>query len=126
MTLVVGASYCGAVVASFVARELGVSVAFVNTDSGFMQYHRMYHPEPGQHVLIVDDLVCTGRDVSAIAAFLRSAGQEVAGISAWLSRVNLPAEQLLTLTPAPFQTYTPESCPLCSAGVPIVYSDIRE
>lgn len=126
LSLVVGASFCGAVVASFVAWELGVPVAFVNEDAGAMHYHRMHRPETGQRVLIVDDLICTGRDAATIATFLRSHGQEVAGVSAWISRVALPGERLLTLAPAPFRSFESGTCPLCRANLPLLHADIRE
>ncbi|WP_424952276.1 orotate phosphoribosyltransferase [Deinococcus sp.] len=126
LTLVVGASYCGAVVASFVAQHLGLPVAFVNGDGGSMQFHRMHRPTSGQGVLIADDLICTGQDVKAIAAFLRAAGHTVLGVSAWLSRVRLPSENVLTLAPAPFESFNADTCPLCARGVPFAYTDIRE
>lgn len=72
-TLLVGAPACGAVLASFVARHLGLPVAYVLTgaDPG---WHRMHVPRPGERVVYVDDLICTGTDARAVLAFLRGGG----------------------------------------------------
>lgn len=126
VSLVVGASYCGAVVATFVARHLGTQVAFVNDDAGQMAFHRMHLPAAGQRALIVDDLIFSGNDVRAVAAFLEGRGDTVLGVSAWLSRAELPTHALLTLGNSVFQTYPGDDCPLCAQGVPVEYADIRE
>lgn len=125
VTLLVGAPACGAVLASFVARHLGLPVAYVltGTEPG---WHRMHVPAPGQRVVYVDDLICTGSDARAILAFLRGEGHTVLGVSTWLSRTALESERLETLVAAPFQTFRPEECPLCCAGVEIAFRDIRE
>ncbi|EYB68359.1 orotate phosphoribosyltransferase [Deinococcus phoenicis] len=124
-TLLVGAPACGAVLASFVGRHLGLPVAYVLTGP-HPGWHRMNLPAPGQQAVYVDDLICTGTDARAVLAFLRRAGHTVSGVSAWLSRTPLAGERLVTLSGAPFQTSAAEACPLCRAGVEVAFRDVRE
>lgn len=124
-TLLVGAPACGAVLASFVARHLGLPVAYVlsGTDPG---WHRMHVPRPGERAVYVDDLICTGTDARAVLAFVRRGGHTVLGVSAWLSRTGLEGERLATLMDAPFRTFPAARCPLCEAGEALDFQDIRE
>jgi len=124
-TLLVGAPACGAVLASFVARHLGLPVAYVLTGPE-VGWHRMHVPRPGERVVYVDDLICTGTDARAVLAFLRSAGHTVLGVSAWLSRTELEGERLDTLMGAPFQTFAAGACPLCAADEGLAFRDVRE
>ena len=122
-TLLIGAPACGAVLASFVAQQLGLGVAYVLTDSP-AAWHRMYQPAPGERVVYMDDLICTGSDARTVLAFLRAEGQQVLGVSAWISRTALSGETLITLAEPPFQTYPAQVNPL--SGEPVLYEDVRE
>jgi orotate phosphoribosyltransferase len=125
-TLVVGAAYCGAVVASFVARHLKTDVAFVNNSSGLLDFHRMHVLAAVQRVVIVDDLICTGTDVRTVAKFLDQLGHDVLGVSAWISRSAVLDLPCLTAGKHPFETYSADTCPLCIQSVPIDFLNIRE
>lgn len=124
-TLLVGAPACGAVLASFVARHLGLPVAYVLTGER-PGWHRMHVPTPGERLVYVDDLICTGTDARAVLTFLRGEGHTALGVSAWLSRTGLEGERLVTLTGAPFQTFPAAECPLCAAGEGLIWRDVRE
>lgn len=124
-TLLVGAPACGAVLASFVARHLALPVAYVLTGPD-PTWHRMHVPPPGERVVYVDDLICTGSDARAVLAFLRREKHAVLGVSAWLSRTVLEGERLDTLTEPPFRTFAAAGCPLCAADERLVFRDVRE
>ncbi|MBB5378811.1 orotate phosphoribosyltransferase [Deinococcus metalli] len=124
VTLLVGAPACGAVLATLVARELDVPVAYVLTD-GDLRWHRMHEPEAGYGVVYIDDLICTGEGSRLVVDFLRTQGQEVLGVSAWVSRAALPVP-LVTLLPASFETYVAAICPLCREGEAVQHVDVRE
>ena len=125
VALLVGAPACGAVLASLVARHLRLPAAYVFTGER-PSWHRMHVPPPGERVVYVDDLICTGTDARAVLAFLRSEGQMVLGVSAWLSRTTLEGEALDTLVSPPFGTFPPEECPLCRAGEAVAFMNVRE
>ncbi|PTA68896.1 orotate phosphoribosyltransferase [Deinococcus arcticus] len=121
-TLLVGAPACGAVLTAFVARHLGLPVAFVTLEPA-PAWHRMHVPGPQHRAVYVDDLICTGEGARTAAAFLRAQGLTVLGVSAWISRTALAGERLHTLAPPPFQTWTPhEAAP---AGPPL-HVGVRE
>ena len=117
-TLLVGVPACGAVLASFVAGHLNLPVAFPTLHPQ-PAWHRMHVPQAGERVVYVDDLICTGSDARAVLAFLRGEGLHVLGVSAWISRAELPGEHLITLADAPFRNHA--SLP----GTP-VYTNVRE
>ena len=52
--------------------------------------------EPGDKVLIVDDVIATGGTVLATAGILRRAGAEVVGVAALLELVALRGRERLT------------------------------
>lgn len=126
VTLLVGAPACGAVLAAFVGRHLNLPVAFALTGNAAITWHRMHVPAPGQQAVYVDDLICTGRDARAVLAFIRASGHTAPGVSAWLSRSDLAGETLATLSPAPFRTSAADVCPLCAAGEPVHFENVRE
>lgn len=133
VTLLVGASQCGAVVAAFVARHLSLPVAFAsinhveNAESG-VTLHRMHRPVAGQRVVVVDDLISTGRDAAALCQGLQDLGHQVVGISVWTVRetAKLPDVPIHALWAAPFQTYPVNDCPLCREQKPLVWQNLRE
>ncbi|PNY82945.1 orotate phosphoribosyltransferase [Deinococcus koreensis] len=124
-TLLVGLPECGAVLSAFVARHLGLPVAFVHS-SGVPGWHRMHVPERAERAVIVDDLIGTGRGVRVAADFLIREGHAVLGVSAWISRAEPGALKVLTLMPPPYPTWKAEGCPDCSAGYAPRYTGIRE
>ncbi|GAA5511917.1 orotate phosphoribosyltransferase [Deinococcus carri] len=127
-TLLAGASQCGAVLATFVARHLALPVAFLNVEGEGAAFHRMHLPAPGERAVLIDDLVCTGNDARRLVRGLREHGLEVLGLSAWLIRpeATLPDVAAVALAPHPFRTFAPEGCPLCAAGEPLDWTGVRE
>ena len=121
-TLLVGAPACGAVLAAFVARHLRLRVAFLTVNPA-LSWHRMNVPQPGEKVVYIDDLICTGTDARAALSFMRAQGQEVLGVSAWLSRTGLPGERLSVLAEAPFRNYPADAHPLSGD---YLFRDVRE
>lgn len=124
--LLVGASQCGAVLASFVARRAELPVAFTTEGAAGLAFHRMHRPEPGLRTVYVDDLIATGADARAHAAFLRAAGFSFLGASAWVSGCSTLPFALATLDEAPHGLYEADACPLCARGEPLAWQDVRE
>ncbi len=127
-TLIVGASQCGAVLAAFVARHLGLPVAFLNVEGERAVFHRMHVPQPGERVVFVDDLICTGQGARVLVRSLREGGHEALGLSAWAVRdgARLPDVPAVPLAPHPYRTFAAESCPLCADETPLVWTGVRE
>jgi orotate phosphoribosyltransferase len=78
----------------------------------------------GRRALVVEDVLTTGGSARQVVEAVRAAGGEVIGVGALCNRGGVTAEtvavpELFALTEVPLESYAPEDCPLCAAGVPI-------
>ena len=122
--VVVGPAMGGVVIGYELARQLGVPGIFTERDAeGLMTLRRGFTIEPGEKVIIAEDVVTTGKSTLEVARVLRALGAEVLAVVSLIDRtggtggLDFPHFALLAVQAA---TYTPESCPLCAAGVPVV------
>ena len=122
--VVVGPAMGGVVIGYELARQLGVPGIFTERDAeGQMTLRRGFTVEPGEKIIIAEDVVTTGKSTSEVARLLRGLGAEVLAVASLIDRtggkggLSFPHFALLAVQAA---TYAPESCPLCAAGVPVV------
>jgi orotate phosphoribosyltransferase len=122
--VVVGPAMGGVVVSYELARQLGVPSLFTERDDqGLMTLRRGFTLEPGERVVIAEDVVTTGKSTLEVARVLRSLGVEVLAVASLIDRtggtggLDFPHFALLPVQAA---TYAPDACPLCAAGVPVV------
>ena len=122
--VVVGPAMGGVVIGYELARQLGVPGIFTERDAdGQMTLRRGFSIEPGEKVIIAEDVVTTGKSTLEVAKVLRSMGAEVLAVASLIDRtggnggLDFPHFALLPVVAA---TFAPESCPLCAAGVPVV------
>lgn len=79
--------------------------------------------EPGEKVLVVEDVITTGGSVREVIEVVRGLGGKVVGVGVLVDRSNGTAklgvrtEALLTTEVV---SYAPEDCPLCKMGIPAV------
>ncbi len=78
----------------------------------------------GRRVLVVEDVLTTGGSARQVVEAAREAGGEVIGVGALCNRggvtaAMVAAPELFALVDVPLESYAPEDCPLCAAGVPI-------
>ncbi|GAA4055575.1 orotate phosphoribosyltransferase [Hymenobacter glaciei] len=121
---VVGPAMGGVVIGYELARQLGVPGIFTERDpDGQMTLRRGFTIEPGERVVIAEDVVTTGKSTLEVAKVLREMGAEVLAVASLIDRtggkggLDFPHFALLQVQAA---TFAPESCPLCAAGVPVV------
>jgi orotate phosphoribosyltransferase len=120
--VIVGPALGGLIIGWEVARELDVRGLFTERKDGEMQLRRGFQLEPGERVAIVEDVVTTGKSTRETMDVLRAAGGEVVGIGAIVDRsggsvdFGVPFHSLLSL---PVETWDPDKCPECAAGVPL-------
>ena len=114
----------GLIIGHEVARALGVRFVFTERDAeGRMTLRRGFSVEPAERGLVIEDVVTTGGSTRETIAAIQDAGGVVAGAGSIIDRsggaadVGLPRVALATLS---VESYRPESCPLCAAGVPLV------
>jgi orotate phosphoribosyltransferase len=121
-TLVVGPALGGLVISWEVARELDVRGIFTERKDGRMALRRGFVVTPADRIVVVEDVVTTGKSTRETMDVLRAAGGEIVGVGAIVDRsggavdFDLPFHSLLSL---PVDAVPPERCPQCDAGIPI-------
>ncbi len=78
----------------------------------------------GRRVLVVEDILTTGGSARMVVEAVAAAGGDVVGVGAICNRGGVTAEVLgapllFALAELPLESFAPEECPLCRAGVPI-------
>lgn len=126
---VVSPAMGGVIIGQEVARALpartdgiggGVPAMFVERDaSGTMCLRRGFSLEPGQRVLVVEDVWTTGGSTQEAIHVVEEAGGRVIGAGALIDRsggtleFSVESNALLELA---FEKYEPDDCPLCKQG----------
>lgn len=120
---VIGPAMGGIIVSYEMARALGARSLFTERENGVMKLRRGFSLEPGERVLVVEDVITTGGSVREVVEVVRGLGGEVAGAGVLVDRsggtaeLGVRTEALLTTKAA---SYAPENCPLCKRGIPAV------
>lgn len=122
--LVIGPAMGGIVVAYEVARQLGVPGLFTERENGTMALRRGFVIEPGQRVLVVEDVVTTGGSVKEVIEVVRQLGGQVVGVGVLVDRsngaVDFGVKQAAVLS-LDIISWEAESCPICQEGrLPVV------
>jgi len=123
VSVVIGPAMGGIIVAYETARALGARSLFTERENGVMKLRRSFTIQPGEKVLVVEDVITTGGSVKEVIEVVRALGGEVVGVGFLVDRSNGTAnlgvrtEALLTMQ---VLSYTPEECPLCKQGLPAV------
>jgi orotate phosphoribosyltransferase len=113
----------GIVIGQEVGRALGVRAIFAERQDGRLALRRGFTLEPGEAVLVVEDVVTTGGSTRETIEVARQAGAVVVVAAAIIDRsggqqkLDVPFHVLAEVS---LPTYDPESCPLCLAGQPVV------
>lgn len=121
--VVVGPAMGGVIVAYEIGRQLGRRALFTEREAGKMRLRRNFRIEPGEKVLVVEDVITTGGSVQEVIEVVREAGGEVAGVAVLVDRSNgkadfgVPLYKALTVAAVAWE---PESCPLCQTGQPAI------
>ena len=134
--LVAGPTTGGVILAFETARQLGVRSMFaeeVLADDGSTrrEFRRGFAIEPGERVLLVDDILTTGGSLQAMIPAVEVAGGEIVeclvlvdrsgGRAALSSPTTGRRYPLRSLWQLDLPTYEPgpDTCPLCAQGVPL-------
>lgn len=119
--LVVGPAMGGIIVAYELGRQLNKPAIFAERENGEMTLRRGFEIQPGQKVLITEDVVTTAKSSLEVAALIKQLGGEVVGIACIVDRTNGGIKYpLYSSIKLEIDTYEKEQCPLCRAGVPYV------
>ena len=113
----------GVIIGYTVAEALELPFVFTERKEGQMTLRRGFRLHEGERVVIVEDVVTTGKSTRETAEVIAQHGGQVAGFASILNRSGKPNpfapdpyEALLALD---FATYEESACPLCASGIPI-------
>jgi orotate phosphoribosyltransferase len=122
---VVASPAMGAIVLGFAtALATGARAIFAERIDGALTFRRGFGLEPGERVLVVEDVVTTGGSAAEVVELATTAGGHVVGVGVLIDRgdpskpsdLGAPLTSLLSLQVA---SWDAEACPLCLAGEPV-------
>ena len=120
--VVAGPTTGGIILAFEVARQLGVRGIFAEKEGEERSFRRGFNIDPGERVLIVDDILTTGSSVREVIDAVQKLKGNITGIGVLVDRSEKSQDfgfPLFSCHRAATVTYRPEECPLCAARVPL-------
>lgn len=118
--LVIGPAMGAVQMAYEVSRHMGCENFFTERDeTGAMVLRRGFVVEPGQRVLVVEDVVTTGGSVKEVIELVQNAGGVVAGVGSVVDRTGgkidfgVPFKAVYS---ADVTSWEAADCPLCKEG----------
>jgi len=119
---VVAPALGGVVIGFTVAQALGVPMVFTERKEGEMTLRRGFALHRSDRVLIVEDVVTTGKSTRETQAVVERLGAEVVGFASIMNRSgaeNPFDKTYVFLMPMALETWDEASCPLCRDGIPL-------
>jgi orotate phosphoribosyltransferase len=119
--MVVAPALGGIIVGHETARALRVPFVFTERVEAEMALRRGFAVAASAGVVVVEDVVTTGRSTREVIALLQAAGTRVLAVGSMVNRSGgdpfapIPYGALLEVS---FPTWSPEMCPLCRDGAP--------
>ena len=110
----------GVIIGYTVAEALDVPLVFTERKDGEMSLRRGFKIRQGERIVVVEDVVTTGKSTREAADVVARNGGLVFGYASILNRsgrenpFEKPFESLLTLA---LETWEADSCPLCASGM---------
>ena len=109
----------GVFVSHETARALGVRALFAERVNGELTLRRGFTIKPGERVLVVEDVITTGKSTRETIEVVKKAGGSVIAAASLVDRsggkaeLGVPYRSLVTLD---VPSYAAEDCPMCKAG----------
>lgn len=115
--VIVGPAMGGITAAYELGRQLGIRAIFTERENNVMTLRRGFEIKPCEKILIMEDVVTTGKSSMETAKVLEGLGGKVIGIGCIVDRkvseIELPLFSSVELF---FETYDENNCPLCKEG----------
>jgi orotate phosphoribosyltransferase len=121
--IVAGPTTGGIILAHEVGKQLGVRSLFAEKEGEKRAFKRGFGIKPGERILIVDDILTTGKSVREVLDLVLEQDGVVAGIGVLVDRAEQEHDfgaPLFSCLRSKTITYKPDECPLCAAGIPII------
>lgn len=126
---VVGPTTGGIIIAYDVARYLGVQAIYAEAGDEGRVFKRGFSLEKGEKVVIVDDILTTGRSLREVIDLVRGYDADILGLGVLLDRSGgaVPFDYPLTaLATVSADSWEPSDCPLCADGVELTKRGSRK
>ncbi len=127
--VVVGPALGGVTFAYEVARALGVRGLFTEREEGVMTLRRGFSIAAGEKVLVVEDVVTTGKSTNEVIDVVKAGGGIVVGVGSVIDRSDRKPDFKVTfesLAKVTVETFSPEACPLCKKGIAVTKPGSRK
>lgn len=131
ISAVIGPTTGGAMLAQEVARQLDSRCLLAEPASkGGRELRRGFVLRPAERVLVVDDVLTTGLSLQETLGAIKPYHPDIAGIEVLIDRsgggvidqFGVPCHALITVSA---RTYSPDACPMCTEGIPLVKPGTR-
>ena len=117
LDIIVGPAMGGITAAYELGRQLGIKAIFTERENNEMTLRRGFEIKPGDRILIMEDVVTTGKSSMETARVIENADGIVVGIGCIVDRkvseIQLPLYSSVELF---FETYDEDNCPMCKDG----------
>ncbi|MGE3465409.1 MAG: orotate phosphoribosyltransferase, partial [Pyrinomonadaceae bacterium] len=113
----------GLVIGFAVAQALGVRFLWTERQNGEMTLRRGFTLDPGERILVVEDVITTGGSTRECIAALEENGGKVVAAASIIDRSNGAADvgvPRISLVSLDVPSYPPDECPMCKNGTPAV------
>lgn len=128
---VIGPTTGGMVIAYEAARQMGKPYFFAepNEKGGGRVFGRGFSLTPGEKILILDDVLTTGRSLVEVLELVQREGGEIVGVGVLLDRSGgkvILGQPYHALAALDVESFAPEDCPLCREGKPVIKPGSRK
>jgi len=119
VSAVVSPAMGGVVIGQEMGRALGVRAIFTERENAVMTFRRGFKIDKGEKVVIVEDVITTGKSTKEVAEVVKALGGEVVAAVSLIDRSGgaanfaFPQVSLLKLE---IKTYQAADCPMCKSG----------
>lgn len=118
----------GLIIGHETARALGTRFVFAERAEGAMKLRRGFGIKKGERVLVVEDVVTTGGSTKEVMQAVSAQGGRVVGVGAVVNRGGMVefGVPFAHLVRAEIANYSPETCPMCKADLPVTKPGSRQ
>ncbi len=119
--VVVGPAVGGIILSYELGRQLKKKAIFAEREAGKLALRRLFRIEPGDRVIVVEDVVTTGGSVLETMNLVKAKGGDIVAVCSLVDRgsnIN-PGVLYLPLLKIEAASFSLEECPLCQKGIAI-------
>ena len=126
--IVVGPAMGGIIIAYELGRALKVPAIFTERENNEMTLRRGFEIKEGQNVLVVEDVVTTGKSSLETIKVIEEYGGKVVGIASLVDRTGGKdiGCKLYSAVALEIATYDEDNCPLCKDNIELVKPGSRK